>query len=69
MQTPETTIVAIIAVSFTVIACFAIACLTTHRIAKRALRGSRSVDRAKIVNEAGAPLHHMPLPLLRRNRM
>ncbi|MGW6057533.1 hypothetical protein [Streptomyces sp. NPDC055189] len=69
VQTPETTIVAVIAViaaAFTVTACYALACSTTNKIAKVALDGSRSADRAQILNEVGAILRHLPALRWRR---
>lgn len=66
MQTPEATIVAIIATAFTVTVCYALACFTANKIAKAALDNSRSVDRAKILNEVGAILRHLSVFRWRR---
>ncbi|WP_306322283.1 MULTISPECIES: hypothetical protein [unclassified Streptomyces] len=58
MPTQQATVVAL-AVAFTVTACFTLACLTS--IAKSALKGSRSADRARILNEVATILRHLPV--------
>ncbi|MFJ8935415.1 hypothetical protein ACIRL0_06805 [Streptomyces sp. NPDC102365] len=66
VQNQETAIVAVIAAAVTVIACFALSCLTFSNTVKSALQDSDSAHRAKILTKVATVLRHLPLFRWRR---
>ncbi|MFE7077031.1 hypothetical protein ACFU96_43790 [Streptomyces sp. NPDC057620] len=66
VQNQETAIVAVIAAAITVIACFALSCLTFSNTVKSALKDSDSAHRAKILTKVATVLQHLPLFRWRR---